>query len=275
MKTTSLSSRATAPEPSGIGGSVGQYREDAPPPGLQAHFQSIWTSVLPDSHAGDIAIVPDGCVDLIWRAGRLWVAGPDVVAARPDLPPGARVLGARFQPGAARHWLGIPLSKIVGQAVELTDLQGVRARDFVSRMEEAESIARQTEVFQNQLMAMPQTTGKPDKKASAIFRFAALRSNDEGSVTASMRESLGVSERSLLRHCRDHFGYGPKTLERILRFQHFMSTARELRDAGLAALAIDAGYADQSHLAREVKALCGMTASALLNHVRCPLGVPG
>lgn len=180
----------------------------------------------------------------------------------PVLQPGASVLGARFQPGAARHWLGLPLSEIVGQAVELADLWGIRARDFASRMEETESIARQAQVFQDQLMAMPQPFNGPDRNASAIFHLAASPSRDEGSVTASMRERLGISERTLLRHCRDHFGYGPKTLERILRFQHFLSLAREVRDTGLAMLAIDAGYADQSHLAREVKALCGMTASA-------------
>ncbi|QSI31863.1 helix-turn-helix domain-containing protein [Variovorax sp. RKNM96] len=257
---------------SGVGGVTGQHRERVPQPGLQTHFQCIWTSVLPDSHTGDVAIVPDGCVDLIWRAGRLWVAGPDVVAARPVLPPGARVLGARFQPGAARHWLGLPLSEIVGQSVELADLRGIWARDFASRMEEAESVARQAQVFQDLLMTMPQPFGGPDKNASAIFRLAALPSRDEGSVAASMRERLGISERTLLRHCRDHFGYGPKTLERILRFQHFLSVARGAQDAGLAMLAIDAGYADQSHLAREVKALCGMTASALLHHIHHPAG---
>ncbi|MGT2492428.1 hypothetical protein ACU4GD_22680 [Cupriavidus basilensis] len=44
--------------------------------------------------------------------------GPDITAARPDLAPGATVLGARFQPGAAPHWLGLHLSDIVGCEVE-------------------------------------------------------------------------------------------------------------------------------------------------------------
>lgn len=254
--------------PPGIAGVTGQYREDVPRPGLQAHFQCIWTSVLPDPHAGGIAVVPDGCVDLIWRAGRLRVVGPDVIAARPDLSPGARVLGARFQPGAARQWLGLPLSEIVGQSVELADLRGTLARDFAFRMEDTQSIARQAQVFQEQLMAMPQPMTAPDKSASEIFRLAAMPSRDEGLVAARMRERLGLSERTLLRHCRDHFGYGPKTLERILRFQRFLSLAREDRNAGLVALAVDAGYADQAHLAREVRTLCGMTASALLSQVR-------
>ena len=259
-----------APEAPGIAGVTGIYLEGAPRPELQAHFQSVWTSILPDQHTGDIAVVPDGCVDILWRAGRLLVVGPDLVAARPDLEPGAHVLGARFQPGAARHWLGLPLSEIVGQQIELADVWGVRARAFVGRMEEAQAFGKQVAVFQEQLMALPELSGTPDAGASDIFRLAAVATPaaEEGRVAERMCAHLDISKRTLLRYCRDHFGYGPKTLERILRFQRFLSLAGKDHGAGLATLAADTGYADQAHLAREVRALCGMTASALLNQVR-------
>jgi len=71
--------------------------------------------------------VPDGCVDLLWHEGSLFVAGPDVEAARPELPPGTTVIGLRFQPGAAVAWLGLPMSEIVGRQVELAALWGRRA----------------------------------------------------------------------------------------------------------------------------------------------------
>lgn len=258
---------SAAPEAPGIAGTTGQYREDRPCPELQAQFQCIWTSALPDHHAGDIVVVPDGCVDVIWRAGRLLVVGPDIVAAHPDLPAGARVIGARFQPGAARRWLGLPLSEIVGLKIELADVQGTWARAFAQRMGDAQSWALQAQVFQEQLMAAPKPVAGPDPGASEIFRLAALSAEDEGGAAARMRERLNISQRTLLRHCRDHFDYGPKTLERILRFQRFLSLAREDHNTGLVALAVDTGYADQAHLAREVRALCGMTATALLDQV--------
>ncbi|KQV81888.1 hypothetical protein [Rhizobium sp. Root1220] len=37
---------------------------------------------------------------------------------------------------------------------------------------------------------------------------------------------IAVGERTLRRRIREHFGYGPKTLERILRFQIFLRNAR-------------------------------------------------
>lgn len=255
--------KSAAGETAGIAGITGHYREHLPPPGLQAQFQCLWSSALADGQAGDIAVMPDGCVDVVWRADRLLVVGPDIVAAHPDLAPGARVMGARFQPGAARGWLGLPMSEIVGREVALADLLGVRGRDFAHRMEDARTPGARAQVFQAQLIAASGNLPGADRSARETFHLAA-----RGLGAQRMRERLNISQRSLLRHSRDHFGYGPKTLERILRLQRFLDLARADHSAGPALLAVDAGYADQSHLAREVRAFCGMTATALLAQIR-------
>ena len=75
--------------------------------------------------------------------------------------------------------------------------------------------------------------------------------------------------RQLRRRCHAVVGYGPKTLQRVLRFRRFVSRiergpappARTGTD--LAALAAQAGYADQAHLTRECQALAGLTPAAL------------
>ena len=59
--------------------------------------------------------------------------------------------------------------------------------------------------------------------------------------------------------------YGPRTLQRVLRFRRFVSAV----DAGplpggLADAALAAGYADQSHLTRECARLSGLTPQALV-----------
>lgn len=234
-----------------------------PPPDLQAQFQCLWSSALAHGDARDIAVMPDGCVDIVWRSDRLLIVGPDIVAAHPDLAPGACVIGARFQPGAARDWLGLPLSEIVGREVALAELLGARGRDFAQRMQDAGTPGLRAQVFQAQLIAASRAQAGADRSARETFALAA-----RGAGVARMCERLDMSQRSLLRHCRDHFGYGPKMLERVLRLQRFLSLARRDHAAGLAALAADAGYADQSHLAREVRAFCGMTATALLAQIR-------
>jgi AraC-like DNA-binding protein len=71
---------------------------------------------------------------------------------------------------------------------------------------------------------------------------------------------LGLSERQLRRRCHAAAGYGPKTLQRVLRFRRFLAA----RNPDLARAALDAGYADQSHLTRECTRLAGATPAALL-----------
>ncbi|MES9609208.1 helix-turn-helix domain-containing protein [Actinomadura sp. NPDC000929] len=83
----------------------------------------------------------------------------------------------------------------------------------------------------------------------------------EGSVREAADE-LGLGERQLRRRSLAAFGYGPKTLQRVLRFQRALGLARAGRP--LAEVAFAAGYADQAHLAHEVRALAGAPVRALL-----------
>ncbi|MDP8911611.1 MAG: helix-turn-helix domain-containing protein, partial [Actinomycetota bacterium] len=75
---------------------------------------------------------------------------------------------------------------------------------------------------------------------------------------------LGFSERQLLRRCTAALGYGPKTLDRIVRFQRFRTLATTRAHLGLAELAAEAGYADQPHLTRDCLRLAGETPAALV-----------
>lgn len=239
------------------------YREHSPPPVLQPHFQCLWNSTVARDYAGGFLVVPDGCVDIVCKGGRLLAVGPDRVAARPALVPGSEVWGGRFRPGAAGAWLGLPMDEIVGQAVELDDLLGPRAREWVHRINDAQPEGRQA-VFLQGLAQMGRDAPAPDRQAMQLFDLAAEAGRDESGVLAAMRAQLDMPERSLRRFCHAQFGYGPKTLERVLRFQRLLALARSDRQAGLAVLALDAGYADQAHLSREVRALCGITAQAAM-----------
>jgi transcriptional regulator GlxA family with amidase domain len=67
-----------------------------------------------------------------------------------------------------------------------------------------------------------------------------------------------MSERTLRRRFDESFGYGPKTLDRVLRYQRFLRLAR-LSHGPTEILAAEAGYADQPHLVRESQHLAGYT----------------
>lgn len=247
-----------------LGQASGSYRERAPSPLLRSHFSRTWIHRAPPSHPETAAIVPDGRIDLQWIDGTLRIAGPDREAKIEDIPAGASVIGLRFQPGAAPLWLKAAAAELVGQRLPLEAFWGSAVRDladWISEAETSEGIACRLET------AMAERTAAlaPSKELPrAIFRLAATRHQAGGDSLRRMSAHLDLSERTLRRQCDAAFGYGPKTLARILRFQRFLRLARVPDQAGLAALAAEAGYADQPHLTRETLRLAGLTPSTIV-----------
>ncbi|WP_242422302.1 MULTISPECIES: helix-turn-helix transcriptional regulator [Frankia] len=205
-------------------------------------------------------ILPDGCIDIIWSSdGRLIVAGPDTVATLASWAPGVRHLGLRFDPGRGPARLGVPAAELRNRRPDLADLWGAGpARRLAERLADAGDPAL---VLETCVAARPCHPGLGDPLVPAIL--AGIRA---GSAVADVARTAALSERQLLRRCRQMFGYGPKTLARILRLQEALRSARTGRR--LAVVAADAGYADQAHLAREVRALTGVALTSLLGPAR-------
>lgn len=208
----------------------------APPADLAAHLACVWTSV---SRGG--VILPDGCVDLVWRGDRLVVAGPATGPAG-GVGPGARVFGVRFRLGVAGSVLGVPAASLLDRAVPVDEVWGRGVEERVaaggpaallaevrSRLQPVDRLAR----------AAALAMARPDARVDAL--------------------DFGVSERQLRRRFVNAVGYGPKTLARVLRFQRFLSLQGELAERAFAA-----GYADQAHLTRECRRLSGRTPAELV-----------
>ncbi|PPK67400.1 helix-turn-helix domain-containing protein [Actinokineospora auranticolor] len=227
------------------------YREQ---PSTRPGIACLWSR---DSATGGAAlIVPDACVDVIWHreTGRLWVAGPDTGPHRSAVGPGTLV-GLRFEPGHTA--LGVPVNELRDARVDLADLWGGRGADLADRLAHTSTLLAAQRLL---LSALP---SELDPAAAAIGALA----RRTGSVR-EMAERLGLGERRLHRRAVAAFGYGPKVLHRVLRFQRALALARD--GIGQAEVAVRAGFADQPHLAREVRALSGESLGALVRPVAGP-----
>ena len=163
-------------------------------------------------------------MDILWRDGALFVVGPDRVAAHPALAPGAQVLGhASVPPGIGRA--GPALAGIIGQAVPLADLKGawaIRAAASIGDTAPAQRLQRMAHCLQQHMGAAVLDT--PATRAHALFQALAA-----GHATLdTLAAHVGLSPRSLRRFSQSQFGYGAKTLERILRLQRFLRHSRAL-----------------------------------------------
>ncbi|MGX1756066.1 helix-turn-helix domain-containing protein [Streptomyces lydicus] len=268
----------------GVCGVSGGYRERASRPAGAV----VWTrTAVPSARP----VLPDGCTDLIWsEGGRLLVAGPDTGphfpgGAVPGVLPhgpggspgpagtgGTPFVGLRFAPGQGLAVFGVPAHELRNRRVTLADLWPAgRVRELAGRL----AAARETgdgsgagavggvggigRVLEEAAGARLQEADAATAGGRTAAVAAALA---RGRPVAEVARSVALSERQLHRLSLDAFGYGPKTLTRVLRFVRALDLAR----SGLprAQVAACAGYADQAHLAREVKALAGAPMGALL-----------
>jgi AraC-like DNA-binding protein len=238
------------------------YRELAPPRELREHVLCGWTLGPVRGDSG--AVLPDGCMDIVWRQGRgLIVAGPDTGRAPTSRPPGSTVVGVRFRPGAGPTMLGLPASELRDLRVPLAELWGEDAERLEERLDDAPDPSARLELLEGELHRRLQRAERPDALvAAAVMR---LYSNDPGRVRA-IGDELGISERQLRRRFQAAVGYGPKTLARVLRLQRLLALASRHGAArgDLARLALDAGYADQAHMTADVKRLAGDPPARLL-----------
>jgi AraC-like DNA-binding protein len=240
------------------------YAEWQAPAALRGPVACLWTRLVPESGHQNVLVLPDGCSDLIWEQGvGGYVAGPDTGPAGRPSRPGTVFVGVRFRPAAGGQVLGLPLSELLDQRVPLADLRRDLAHVLPPTLTPAAATARLLDVTGG-LVAQE----SPDPAVSA----AAALLRDPDARAQDIAERVGLSERHLRRRTQAAAGYGPKTLQRVLRFQRFV----RLLDAcdqvpDLAGAAARAGYADQPHLTRECRALSGHTPAAL-HRLRRPSG---
>lgn len=204
---------------------------------------------------GEAAILPDGCMDLIWMNGDVVVAGPD---SRPYLTrsrEGARYVGLRCSPGTLPDLLGTPAEELINQRVPLADVLSDRVTaEFLGRIVVTADPGRALEEFarSRRLLGPP-----PDGRIPAVVRLL-----EQQASVRDVADGIGVGERQLHRLCRRQFGYGPKMLARILRLQSAVGLAGSAVPAAQAAGM--AGFADQAHLIREAQELTGRTFGQLV-----------
>ena len=241
---------------------VGIFRQRTPAAVLSRHVDRVWINELRGPTALDV--VPDGCIDIYWTGGGLQIAGPNTEVVTLTMLGAAKLAGVRFHPGVAGRWLGVPATELVNRHQPLDEIWDRRAVDALSdRLAHTPGAAAAAIELERALMTRLRGVAPADPIVEATVAALGGEGRSTNSVVSELIAEFGWSERTLRRHCHEAFGYGPKTLERILRFQRFLRLLPTAR-ASLAVLANEAGYADQAHLAREVRRLSGQSPTELM-----------
>jgi AraC-like DNA-binding protein len=274
MSMRTMESAIVAPGASGL--PVSRYREFAPPPALAGSVVCTWLQVIGEgATAHDQRVLPDGCIDVIWTGSEPpRVVGPATGPVIVELPPGSALLGVRFRPGCAPPCLGAPASELLDREVPLADLWGRVADSLSQRVLDQPSIAARFAAIEEQVRARLGSARAQDQLAAAAVAWLARH---PGGRVERLAGELGVSPRQLQRRFAAAVGYGPKTFQRVARLQRLLALGERSAGArmGLTQLALAAGYADQAHMTREVRALTGRTPAATIGVAGSALAMSG
>lgn len=180
--------------------------------------------------------------------GALWARGKDVECVQ-----------VRLSPVIARAVLGASPADLGGAVVALDDLWGRETSRIRERLSEVSSWQDRF-ALTDALLARRYEAGPPvdPEVAWAWDRIV----GGHGLVRVDgLAAEVGWSRKRLWSRFRSQLGLPPKRAATLIRFDH--AAHRLVAGEGAARVAADTGYADQSHLHREVMAFTGATPATV------------
>ena len=164
-------------------------------------------------------------------------------------------------PRGARRLLGLPLHALTNRSVSVRDLLPAHHRDLPARLAATDVWSARLRMVEAVLLERLREPVAQERMVDwAVGRIVA--SGGRVDVGGLVR-ALGYSHTHVGRLFRDHVGLPPKRLARLVRFDALRRRLAAEREVDWASWAIELGFSDQAHLAREVRRFTGRTPTAL------------
>ena len=199
-------------------------------------------------------IVPDGCMDLIVIDNRILIAGADSTA-RMFHGSAAPTVGLRFDSGVLPQLLTTSAEELADRVTSLDAVIGGGHAEVTNVGEGGvASVTGSARVLLDMARDLTDRASL-DLRPMALAGALGVRPSSPAQTVTEAAAQFAYSPRQLRRLSAEWFGYGPKHLAKILRWQ----AARDLIDSGRSrtAAAAEVGYADAAHLRRDERSLIG------------------
>jgi AraC-like DNA-binding protein len=171
---------------------------------------------------------------------------------------------------------GRSLSELAGACVPLDEVFGTAGSELVERVRDSDDWDTRFDLVEAFLLARLADGPRPDPAVS--WAWERLRASHGAMRVEALAAELGCSRRYLRDGFVRHVGMAPKTVARLMRFHHVRERIQAIPDPAhprWGEVAHAAGYADQSHLNREFRALAGTTPSDFVRRLIPEGGVIG
>jgi AraC-like DNA-binding protein len=192
-------------------------------------------------------------------AGAL-ISGPYGGPFMTDTAEEASILGVHFRPGGAVALLGRMAGELTNAHIDLEAIWGTAAgelRDQLCTLSEPRARFR---LLEEALIAR---LADSPRRHSAVRGGLDLLVRSHGRTRIrDVAKAMDLSQRRFITLFTTEVGLTPKLFARVQRFQRVTTLARQASGPDWAALAVECGYFDQSHLIRDFLAFSHMSPAA-------------
>ena len=173
---------------------------------------------------------------------------------------GIACVQVRLSPLAARAVLGIPAAGLSHTVIGLEDLWGPDAARVEDQLHEATSWRDRFEIL-DAALGQRHDAEPPPVAPEIAFAWRRIVTSRGLIRVGRLADEVGWSRKRLWSRFRSQVGLTPKSAARLVRFDR---AAHQLAaGASPATVAAESGYADQSHLHREVREFAEMTPTVV------------
>jgi AraC-like DNA-binding protein len=166
----------------------------------------------------------------------------------------APAVGVVFRPGAANAFLGAPADAFAGCHTPLDAFWGADVERLRSQLAETGDLDRRLAIVEGVLLQrLPRIRGIDPAIVQAVLQL------DRRRPVGEVADALDCSHRHFIARFSETIGLTPKRYARLARFGRMLRRLERWSQAGLADLALDAGYADQAHFNRDFRAFTGIS----------------
>jgi AraC-like DNA-binding protein len=162
-----------------------------------------------------------------------------------------------LDPLGAFRLLGLPMSELSGQLVDLVEVLGADGRRLGEQLREAPGWRRRFALLDRFLLRRLEAGRRPSPEIGRAWER--LVATGGAVPIGRLAAEVGWSHKHLLAKFRQQVGLRPKTVARLVRFDRVLNRLDECQGLDWGLVAREAGYADQAHLIRDFRQFTGTT----------------
>lgn len=191
-----------------------------------------------------------------------FVAGLSVGSAYVGAAGPASCIQANLTPLGAHMFFGLPMHELANEVVPLEAALPRGVGRLAEVLEDAASWEERFALLDAILMSRLADAREPSREVAWAWRI--LDETHGKAPIGWICDRLGRSRRHLVARFREQVGLPPKTVARIMRFDHAISLLGR-GEARLADVAFECGYYDQAHLNRDFREFAGTSPAAFVH----------